>query len=306
MENIVVTVLCFAYNHGKYIKDALDGFVNQKTNFKYEVLVHDDKSTDNTAEIIAEYAEKYPDIIKPMYEEENQYSQGKLIYKIMLPYVRGKYVATCEGDDYWCDNSKLQKQVDFMESNPDYVLCAHNTKFHNQENGKKSAIYSTKDRDIKIEDAVTGMGKCYHTSSVLYKKELLVDRPEFTSMIPGVGDYPFAVYATLQGKVKYFSDVMSVYRYMVEGSWTDKNVHDNKKAAKIYENSIKMLEAANEWSDKKYDDVFKKGILYRRFDRATVIKDYDEILSDDLKSILTFKLRFKYRLMKTLSCLLRK
>lgn len=111
------------YNHAPYLRKCLDGFVMQKTDFRFEAIVHDDASTDGSAAIIKEYAEKYPDLIKPIYETENQYSKkdGSL-RKIMDAACRGKYIAICEGDDYWIDPLKLQKQVNFLEENPDYGL----------------------------------------------------------------------------------------------------------------------------------------------------------------------------------------
>lgn len=127
-EKVLVSVCCTAYNHAKYIRSCLDGFVNQKTDFKYEVIVHDDASTDNTANIIREYADKYPEIIKPIFQK-NQYSKGVPIYeKFIFPKCTGKYIAYCEGDDYWCNENKLQKQVDVLERNPEYVACVHQTK----------------------------------------------------------------------------------------------------------------------------------------------------------------------------------
>ena len=122
----VVSICCVAYNHVHFIRQCLDGFVMQKTNFPFEVLIHDDASTDGTQDIIREYEAKYPDIIKPIYQKENQYSKGvrvSLVYNYSR--VRGKYVALCEGDDYWTDPYKLQKQVDFLEAHPDYVMCSH-------------------------------------------------------------------------------------------------------------------------------------------------------------------------------------
>lgn len=113
-SQIIVTIRCAAFNHGQYIRQTLDGFVMQKTNFAFEAIVHDDASTDNTADIIREYAEKYPDIIKPFFEKENQYSKGgKEIERIFEENSRGKYMVICEGDDFWTDSLKLQKQVDF-------------------------------------------------------------------------------------------------------------------------------------------------------------------------------------------------
>lgn len=122
-QPVMVTIKCCTFNHEPYIRDCLEGFVMQKTNFKFEAIVHDDASTDGTAAIIKEYAEKYPDIIKPILETENQYSKhdGSLDC-IMLKHMHGKYIAYCEGDDCWIDPLKLQKQVDYMEAHPDCVL----------------------------------------------------------------------------------------------------------------------------------------------------------------------------------------
>ena len=126
---LMVSIQCITYNHEPYIRQCLEGFVIQKTNFRFEAIVHDDASTDGTATIIREYAEKYPDIIKPIYETENQYSKhdGSL-RRIMDAACIGKYIAYCEGDDYWTDPNKLQIQVDFLESHPDYSMCFHRAK----------------------------------------------------------------------------------------------------------------------------------------------------------------------------------
>lgn len=122
-QDILVSIKCLVYNHEPYLRQCLEGFVMQKTNFRFEAIVHDDASTDGSAAIIREYAEKYPNIIKPIYETENQYSKhdGSL-GRIVNSALRGKYIAMCEGDDYWIDPLKLQKQVDFLEAHPDYGL----------------------------------------------------------------------------------------------------------------------------------------------------------------------------------------
>ena len=127
MNNSLVAIHCLVYNHEPYLRDCLEGFVMQQTNFPFVAIVHDDASTDESAAIIREYEEKYPNIIKPIYESENQYSKhdGSLrsIMDSAAEAFGAKYVAMCEGDDYWTDPLKLQKQVDFMEANPEYGLC---------------------------------------------------------------------------------------------------------------------------------------------------------------------------------------
>lgn len=128
MEKIqipLVSICCQTYNHVSYIRECLEGFLLQKTNFPVEILIHDDASTDGTADIIREYESKYPDLIFPIYQTENQYSQGVRIPPINYRRARGKYIAFCEGDDYWTEPMKLQWQVDFMEANPGVTLTCH-------------------------------------------------------------------------------------------------------------------------------------------------------------------------------------
>ena len=136
----LVAIHCFVYNHEPYLRDCFEGFVMQQTNFPFVAIVHDDASTDGSAAIIREYEEKYPAIIKPIYEAENLYQKGGFtaINEVMNTAIDAsgaKYVAMCEGDDYWTDPLKLQKQVDFMEANPEYVLCCHRYKIYNQNDG---------------------------------------------------------------------------------------------------------------------------------------------------------------------------
>lgn len=119
----LVSIVCETFNHEDYIRQALDGFVMQKTNFIFEILIHDDASTDNTVDIILQYEKKYPSLIRPIYQKENQYSKGvEITTQVQFARARGKYLAICEGDDYWVDPCKLQKQVDFLEKNPEYGL----------------------------------------------------------------------------------------------------------------------------------------------------------------------------------------
>lgn len=121
----LVSICCLTYNHAPYIRQCIDGFLMQKVNFNIEILIHDDASTDGTIDILREYEAIYPDIIFPIYEAENKYSNGYSGQMDFFNYrrARGKYIAYCEGDDYWTDPQKLQKQVDFMEANPEYSVC---------------------------------------------------------------------------------------------------------------------------------------------------------------------------------------
>ena len=127
-EDILVSVYMLSYNHEKYLREAIEGVLMQKTDFRYQLIIHDDKSPDSSADMIREYEEKYPDIITAIYQQENQFSKGaKIFVDFVLPLVKGKYIAICEGDDYWTDANKLQKQVDFLESHPDYIAISNSS-----------------------------------------------------------------------------------------------------------------------------------------------------------------------------------
>lgn len=121
----LLSIVCPAYNQEAFIAQTLDGFLAQETNFPFEILINDDASTDGTPHIIAQYIERYPGIIRPFYHDANQYQQGKPCVPTLFKEARGRYIAYCEADDYWTDPRKLQIQVDFLESHPDYSMTYH-------------------------------------------------------------------------------------------------------------------------------------------------------------------------------------
>lgn len=211
MSTPLVTIRCLVYNHEPYLRQCLDGFVMQKTNFPFEAIVHDDASTDRSAEIIREYAEKYPDIIKPIFETENQYSKRDgSIGRIMREHTKGKYVAVCEGDDYWIDPLKLQKQVDFLENHLEYgLICTDIDVFYQKKKRYVKAYFMTKQYPIKYtyEDFLV-KGWYLAPCTWLYRKTFLDTMP--TGFV--VGDLPLLLEVSSQSKVKFFNEVTAVYR----------------------------------------------------------------------------------------------
>lgn len=210
-DNIIVSVSCITYNHAKYIRQCLDGILMQKADFQYEILIHDDASTDGTDDIIREYAQKYPTIIKPIFEKENQYSKGVPISATFnYPRAEGKYIALCEGDDYWTDPYKLQKQVDFMESHPDYGLC--HTMFQSEPIRRITTQIPQNEQDNYLVDLVQGRYRI-GTLTVLYRKDTY-------NLLPFLwrnrkflmGDYPQWIEFASISKIKYIPDCTGVYR----------------------------------------------------------------------------------------------
>ena len=256
---VMVTIRCITYNQERYIRECLEGFVMQKTNFRFEAIVHDDASTDSTADIIREYEEKYPDIIKPIYETENQYSKhdGSL-RRILNEHTHGKYVAVCEGDDYWTDPQKLQKQFDFMESHPECSLCFHT---HNElfPNGVlKECRPATKKSIYTIEDAIIGGGGFMATNSMFYRWELIRNegKPDFWSNCP-IGDFPSMLFLASKGNFGFFSEVMSVHRAGAIGSWTSGQNSYTKKN-RHYKAILDMLDGFDAYTGYKYHGTILK------------------------------------------------
>lgn len=251
MENntCMVSVLCTAFNHGKYIRQTLEGFVSQQTSFPFEVLVNDDCSSDDTAEIIREFAENYPHIIRPFIQEKNLYSQGISIHKhVFYPALRGKYIAFCEGDDCWTDPMKLQLQVDFLESHPDYSACVHNSKicFCNAGDMLQDYVAPQGDRDIPFEQIIRGMSVSYHTSSIMAHSGLILNTPDFEAVAEKYGftDYPIGIWLSMKGKVRFLERFMSMYRVASNpGSWTHDLSRNYSSKTRFISGEIAMFEA---------------------------------------------------------------
>lgn len=213
-NSVVVSIQCTAYNHEKYIRDALEGFVMQKTNFRFEAIVHDDASTDGTAAIIREYAEKYPDIIKPIYETENQYSKhdGSL-QKIMNEACKGKYIALCEGDDYWIEPYKLQKQFDFLESHTDYSMCFHGVDIESDNEDYKHIYDHVVEKEYDSNEILSKW--TIPTCSSFFRKEVLYKTPTDSRFL--VGDIILFLTAGQLGRIYCLPQIMGVYRSQSSG-----------------------------------------------------------------------------------------
>lgn len=263
MSDICVSIVCNSYNHGKYIERAIDGFLMQKTNFKYEILIHDDASTDNTVTIIERYAKEYPELIKPILQTENQYQKGvdiNMIYQ--YPRAKGKYIALCEGDDYWIDEYKLQKQVDAMEKNSSVDMCAHSAYIYQNEKKIGEIKHSKNSIIIKTQDVILGGGGMFATNSLLFRRELINEFPDFVKTCHI--DYSMQIYGSLRGGILYINDYMSVYNFLNEGSWTKQRKMDKDFSVVLCDKMINMLEVLySESSDELHGSIEKKIFLYK-------------------------------------------
>lgn len=261
MDNdIKVSVYCLVFNHEKNLRKCLDGFVNQKTNFKYEVIVHDDCSTDDSQEIIKEYQQKYPELIIPILQTENQYSKRCNILEIFIyPRLRGKYVAICEGDDYWCDKYKLQYQFDYMEKHPECSLCVHNTIIHDLGGRKKDSTFNSWNTIHELTEREIFFGWNVHTSSYFERKECL-NEPEW-ALNYWSGDYRKLVFARSQGKVICLPQIMSVYNFGNMNGATMKNVYApiDELIKKIRARKDFLIEF-NKYTNNEFKEIIDKRI----------------------------------------------
>jgi glycosyltransferase involved in cell wall biosynthesis len=263
----LVNICCNTYNHAHFIKDAIEGFLIQKTDFPFRIIIHDDASTDGTDRIIRENEVKYPDLIFPIYQKENQYSKGnrRILTKFVFPKSTGKYIAFCEGDDYWTDPYKLQKQVDFLESHPDYSLSFHAAEELNMNTGKTGILkHKCKNgfRTFTAKDVILNGGSLITTNSMVFRSEFIRKIPVWFNNAP-TGDFALNLILSSHGKVAYFDDVMSVYRRGVPGSWTNRT-ESKSSMIKLFNETEEMLLSFNRYTSNKYLITIIRKILKNR------------------------------------------
>jgi len=234
-HDVMVTVIVLCYNHEPYLRQALDSIVSQETNFPFEVIVHDDASTDRSADIIREYEARYPHLLRPICQTVNQYQQGIPIRRVHIDHlIRGKYVAICESDDYWCDSKKLQKQVDFLESHPEYAACTHNCIIVDENSRLQNRImdiyrpyraHRYNLRRFALGAAFPGQTAtllCRHTAYVFESKE---QENAFWSLRIPTGDKRLFLKLLLWGDIHCMEEPMSAHRVVTQSgdSWSARN-----------------------------------------------------------------------------------
>ena len=287
--DFLVRVSCMTYNHAPYIVDALNGFTMQETTFPFVCTVIDDASTDGEQEVIKAYLQEHFDLedksvarneetddyvltfarhktnqncyFAVLYLKYNHYSLKKSKQPYIQEWSNTKYVALCEGDDYWIDQKKLQMQVDIMNNNPGITMCWHDAH-------KMSALTKeykggfqryNKDTICPTDDIILGGGDFCPTASLLYRKVIRDKAPEYL-FSQYVGDYPLQIYMALSGKVYYINKKMSIYRVNVPGSWVSHSYdYSNiEKRKDTWPKEIKIYNDFNAFSGYKYNHAFKQ------------------------------------------------
>ncbi len=231
METPLVSVCIQTYQHVNFIRTAIESVLSQEVDFPMEILIGEDESTDGTREICIDIADNHPDkIMLFLNKRENVIiidgeATGRWNFMNNFLSARGKYITILPGDDYWTDNKKLQKQVDFMENHSDFSICFHAVDVLQNNNIEEDYI-------TEVKESVTGIidlaeGNYIHTPSVLYRNCLPKGLPEFFNSIP-VGDYPLHLLMAEHGKIKYFPEKMAVYRVHEGGRWSMQNEYEKK------------------------------------------------------------------------------
>ncbi len=287
-QNILVAINCMTYNHEPYIRQCLDGFVKQKTNFSFVAIVHDDASTDGTAAIIKEYAEKFPYIIKPIYEIENQYSKrDDTLCKIMMNAIEEtgcKYLAFCEGDDYWIDPYKLQKQIKILENNDDIGLVYSKAKYFIQSKKKFKGELGRNFLDFKTllkQNCIPTLTVTLRTN--LYKNYIREIQPNTRNW--KMGDFPTWLWFAKNSKISFIDEPLGVYRILQNSASHLPNKLDQLSF------TVNFHEIAYYFASKYHEDenYALSQLLWAKFIYAANKGDKSIIADTAYKSIVLYK-----------------
>ena len=267
----VVTVCVLSYNHEKWLRECLESICTQKTDFDFSVLVHEDNSTDGSKAIVQEFEKKFPDKIQTIYQKENQYSKGiNIVQRYVIPAIKTEYFAICEGDDFWCDTSKLQKQVDYLEKHRECNLCFHNANVVDTEGNILKTFYPRKmwnDKDLykaleKTEGADLTVADLIRldftpTASIVGRTENLRPLVDFSTSL----DLVVRLVTTYDGHAHYFNEIMSAYRTNNPNSASGTIRTSPEKLKKNFlERHSGLLREFDEYSKGKYHNVIEHQI----------------------------------------------
>jgi len=264
---LMVSILAIAYNHENWIARALDSFITQKTNFPFEILVHDDASTDRTTEIIRQYEQKYSTLVKPIYQTINQFSRGNFPLFILSEKAKGKYLAICDCDDYWTDPFKLQKQVDLLEAHPECSMAVAKTDVYRVEDGQfyyQETLEGVDQNILYFDDFFKG---CYlHTSTYVIPKKNFCVVEKYRHKI-FIGDTALRYILLDSGPFVFLRETVSVYQITEKGIWTNLNSYEKAVA------HVKLFEGLYRYFKPKYKKYWAKSL----------VSNYIEIIVEDIR-----------------------
>ena len=279
-NDIVVSVLCITYNQKKYIVDALESILSQHVDFSFELIIHDDASDDGTTDILEEYQNRFPEIIRIISENTNQYSKGEdFVVPIIRSKARGKYIALCEGDDYWIDSSKMQLQKEALDAHPECDMCACWGCTVTEDGAREVSQIRPHNQDgiLSLEEVILGGGQFLVTAGLFFRKEMFDDLYGMDSL-----DYSQQIRGALRGGIYYIDRKMAVYRRYTQGSWTNSVLKNEKELEKQWDKERNILKAFDERTDFKYHDIISERIKsYTCFE--TQLNNYSEEIKELIK-----------------------
>lgn len=286
-----VSVCCVTYNQENYISKCICGIFEQETSFPFEVIVHDDCSTDNTVAVIKELQAQYGSRLRLYTETENQYSQGKKIYgDVTFPYATGRYIATCDGDDFWCDPHKLQRQYDAMEADPSAAWCVHYVQWVTEDgvaedgrtypsvafcSGSDPVSYTTEQMlEVFLREGFQ-LSSYFIRATAL--DEYIHRMPAFIRAL-SVEDEMMVRYLVTQGKTIFLPQIMSCYRQNSVGSWTTDHMAQRNRMAQQYALLDQMLEQYDSYTGGRYAELIGRDRLQKQWGMHYAQGNYKALL----------------------------
>ena len=239
-DKVYISCVCITFNHDKYISDAIDSMLAQVTDYRFEIIIHDDLSTDKTRDILIDYKRRYPSIIKLILQDENQYSKGKKITQLAVEHAKGEYIALCEGDDFWLDYRKLQQQYCALEESPNIDICfTSSLSFEKETKYGYIADYFEHEYVFSLSEVIRGGGQFMPTPSIMLRKVIISTMPEWYIQAP-VGDLYVQIIGAIKGGALFLPLISSVYRINSINSWSEQqdNISQDKMIASIKGHNI--------------------------------------------------------------------